>query len=468
MRASFGRRVALEELLLRHWTSGGTALVDRRCPGFPSLAASEDRCSSHQAMTDRRLASNIRALYLLQGLSYFAPLAVIPFLARVLGSDAFGRYALALAISQYLAMITDYGFNLSATRDVAQVSNRRAQTSQIFWVTQGAKCILAVSATAIVAVAMLAAGSSFPIDATTLLAAAVAIPGSVAFPVWLFQGLQQMAVVVWTTAAARLSLMVLTFALVHGPEQEAIAVLLSAGTPLAAGVLCLTYMWQRQIVAWHPPTLSEIQRALRNGWDVFLSTTAISIYVTSVIPVLRALTDDATVGTYAAADRIIRAAHSLLTPISQAFFPHVNTVYAASPAEAIASLRRYARAVLAIGSAMSVALLAGAELAVILAFGPDFGASASVLRWLSPLPLVIGLSNVFGVQALLTMGYRKPFMKILIIAAAVYGILVIPLTVTWGVQGAAAAVLLTEIIVTLLMWNSLRVRQVHLFFGGNK
>lgn len=409
----------------------------------------------------KRLASNIRSLYLLQGISYIAPLAVLPYLTRVLGAEAFGSYALALAVAQYLVIITDYGFNLSATRDVAQTDALQAEVSRIFWETQAAKCLLGAVATALL-FAVFAAFPGFPINVDVLAAAALAVPGSVAFPVWLYQGLQQMQVLVWSSAVARLLAMMLTFLLVREPGDLAVAVLLSVAVPLLAGVIChLQLMWTRT-VAWRAPSTRGIATALRRGWPTFLSTSAVAVYVASVVPVLRAFTDDATVGIYAAAERIVRAAHSLLTPLSSALFPHINSVYAVSPSQALVSLNRYFRFVAPAGAATSALLFLGAEPLTSIAFGVGYAESATILRWLAPLPLVVALSNLFGVQTMLTFGYQRTFLRLVLLAAALYFATIIPFVFWWRDVGAAAAVVLTEAFVTLCMWQALREKGVRL------
>ena len=66
------------------------------------------------------LRKNILSLFVLQGANYILPLVTIPYLVRVLGPANFGRIAFAQAFIQYFVMLTDYGFNLSATRDIAR------------------------------------------------------------------------------------------------------------------------------------------------------------------------------------------------------------------------------------------------------------------------------------------------------------------------------------------------------------
>lgn len=49
------------------------------------------------------------------------PLISMPYLARVIGADGFGKIAFASAIVVWIQTISDWGFNLTATRDVAQI-----------------------------------------------------------------------------------------------------------------------------------------------------------------------------------------------------------------------------------------------------------------------------------------------------------------------------------------------------------
>ena len=67
----------------------------------------------------KKLASNIASLFTVQAANYLIPLLTLPYLVRILGPREFGLIAFAQAFSQYFVILTDYGFNLSATREVA-------------------------------------------------------------------------------------------------------------------------------------------------------------------------------------------------------------------------------------------------------------------------------------------------------------------------------------------------------------
>jgi len=61
-----------------------------------------------------RLADNVISLYVLQGLNYLIPIAVLPYLVRVLGLDMYGLMAFAQSFAQYFTILTDYGFGFSS------------------------------------------------------------------------------------------------------------------------------------------------------------------------------------------------------------------------------------------------------------------------------------------------------------------------------------------------------------------
>ncbi len=68
----------------------------------------------------RTLIANFGYLTLLQVAGYIFPLITIPYLAKVIGVDSFGKITFASAIIVWFQTITDWGFNYTATRDVAK------------------------------------------------------------------------------------------------------------------------------------------------------------------------------------------------------------------------------------------------------------------------------------------------------------------------------------------------------------
>ena len=70
------------------------------------------------------LIENIISLLSIKGLEFILAFITFPYLVRVLQVQNFGLLAYAAGIIQYFILITDFGFNLSGPRDIAQHDNK--------------------------------------------------------------------------------------------------------------------------------------------------------------------------------------------------------------------------------------------------------------------------------------------------------------------------------------------------------
>ena len=91
----------------------------------------------------KALASNFGYLMIMQITGYIFPLLTIPYLARVIGVEGFGKIAFATAVIVWFQTITDWGFSYTATRDVARHRDNLKKVSEIFSNVLWAKILLA-------------------------------------------------------------------------------------------------------------------------------------------------------------------------------------------------------------------------------------------------------------------------------------------------------------------------------------
>ena len=87
-------------------------------------------------------------LYVLQIVDKIIPLLIIPYLMVTLGAEKYGYIGFSTAIVNYLLLIVEFGFNLSATKRVAVAKEQgKQELSEVFFSTLWAKVLLLIIAT---------------------------------------------------------------------------------------------------------------------------------------------------------------------------------------------------------------------------------------------------------------------------------------------------------------------------------
>jgi polysaccharide transporter, PST family len=408
----------------------------------------------HRGVLSARLKDNIISLFAIQAVTYLVPLVSLPYLVRVLGTDAFGRVTFAIACTQYFTVLTEYGFNLSATRRAAVLEGNMQELSRLLTATTSLRVLFCVFGFLCLN-AIVAWLPRFEEDRALYVFAYVAVVGQAIFPGWLFQGLGRMPVLTACTVAGQLISLAALFTFVKTPSDYRIAAGLQGGAYVVAGLLAWAFLRRKADLDLLWPGWSYIAKVLREGLDVFVSTAAMSLYTTTNIVVLGLLTSPRAVAYFAVADKLIRACHGLTAPISQAVYPHIARLTTDSTDRAFTFIRGLLRWQSALALLVSGLVFAFAGPLVQLLFGSGFAESTLVVRIMAFLPLIVACSNVLGVQTMLNFGMNRSFTRIIVLSGLINLALLFVLATRYAAEGAALAVVATEVAVVALMSVSL-------------
>jgi len=402
-------------------------------------------------------SQNLLALYGVQAANYLFPLLTLPFLARVLGPEGWGLLAIAQSFAQYLSLLIEYGFTLSATRAVAQHRTDRGRLAELLFGVTGARLVLAFGAVLLtLAVAPWIPGLN---QAPLLLWSGVFWAIATGFsPLWYFQGQERLRWVAGLEILTKAVALLLIFALVRTP-QDAWKVLALQGlaSALASGVAL--YLAYRE-VGFGRPGVHQIGEALRSGWGMFFFRGAVSLYTVGNVFILGLFVPPQLVAFYAGAERLTKAFLSLLEPLSRTFFPRLSYLVRRSPRDAA---RLSGRITLAMGLGGVVGALLVAWLApwlVALLLGEGYEGAVPVMRILVLLLPMIALSNALGIQWMLALGMDVPFNRVILWAGLLNLGLALLLVPRFAHFGMAYAVVLVEVFVTVgMFFYLLRVRK---------
>lgn len=411
--------------------------------------------------TRRKLLGNMFWLYSLQGLNYFIPFAVLPYLVRVLGVERYGLVSFAQAFAQYFVILTDYGFNLSATKQIARLRSDPERVSSLFWSVMVIKCALMVVGFVIL-ITLVTTVPRFRSDARLYEVAYLAVLGNVLFPIWLFQGMEQMRYISLVTGGAKVLSACLLFFLVHRPSDFLTALAIQSGGLLVAGIAGFWIGLTHFKIPFKRPSIADLTQALREGWHLFVSNAAGTLYATTNVFLVGLIAGNVQAGYFSAAEKTIRGMQGLLGPITQAIYPHVSGLAAKSREMALIFIQKTLAWVGILSFVPSLLLLLLARPIAVTFFGRAAAGSIAPLRWIAMLPFIIAVSGVLAIQTMIPFGMEKQLSRIYVAAALTSVCFSFPLIYRFGAAGAGAAVLVIEICIVIAMWKVLQRHGINL------
>jgi polysaccharide transporter, PST family len=404
-----------------------------------------------------KLVQNAVSLYGVQIATYAIPLVTIPYLARVLGVAGWGLVAIAQGFGSYVAILGEYGFGLSATREVARHRDAPDKLADILAGVLGAKVILVAVSVPLAIIA----GRWVPVfrEHSALLWAGMFWALAQGFSVmWHFQGLERMRLVAALDIFAKILATAGVFLLVRRPEDGWRVLVLQGCGFLVSAVVGLGLAYRE--VPFRLPTWAGSWYALRMGWTMFLFRSSVSLYTAGNAFILGLFVSPELVGYYAGAEKISRAFVGILNPISQTLYPRLSHLVSHAQDRA-ARLARISVVVMgSAGATMGFLIFLLAPVIVHMALGGHFDASIPVLRVLAMLVPLVAIGNVLGIQWMLPLGLDSAFNKIIILAGLINLSVALLIAPTYKGIGMAWAVVIAETFVSATMYLVLRSKKL--------
>ena len=400
----------------------------------------------------KRILENMISLTGLQFASYILPLITLPYLTLVLGPEKFGLTQYAISLITYFQFFTDYGFNLSATRELAICRDDNQKISQIFSSVMFIKlCLCILSFIILLLIVMFI--PKFNEDSYVYILTFGMVIGYMLFPTWLFQGLEYMRYTSILNIIGKIVFTVLIFIFIHDTTDYMLVPLINSLGYILVGILGIYIALTKFNIKITIPSIRDIKYHLREGWYVFISTIAINMYTTTNTFLLGLLTNNTLVGYYSIAEKIILTVNGLLNPISQALYPFISrTVKTDDKTRSIEFIRKITKIMTLVGIVLSAGLFIFAKPIILLLFGQSYVNSVIILQIISIVPLAVSLSTVFGVETMLTFNYKKAFTSIVMIGGIIDIVLGIILITLMKEIGIAISFATTEIFITIAMF----------------
>lgn len=400
---------------------------------------------------DKVLRKNFSYLFLLQIANYIIPLFLFPYLGRVLGTENFGKIMFAQAVIAYFVLFTDFGFNVSSTKEIADALGDKQKISDTFWNTMLAKSLFLL-ASLIVFMPIVYSFERFNNEHLLFIISFINVLSSVLLPLWLFQGLEKMGLIVAVNTIPRVLMCMATVYFVKTEKDYNLALLIQVLANLVSALLSLIIVFQLKLVNFIKPSFQKAKMQIKNGWHIFATSLSSNLYTTTNTVVLGLLVGDIAVGIYSASDKIIRAIIGLLSSITQVIFPRVNVYYNESKQKSISFIKQIIKLVSIACIIIGVIIYFSADQIIMLLFkGGDFKNSVKVLQYSVLLPLFSVVNGIIAINIFITFGLKKNLLQIVFIGCLFSLICISPLVLYFKEIGAVICATITEIVIFVLL-----------------
>lgn len=375
--------------------------------------------------------ANFGYLSLLQIAGYVFPLITMPYLARVIGADGFGKIAFASAVVVWFQTVVDWGFNLTATRDVAQYRDDREKVSQIFSNVLWARCLLMLIS-GVVLLGLVAIVPYFRENVAVILIKFLMIPGYILFPDWMFQSLEKMK---YTTIFNLLMKLLFTFAVfifINKREDYVIQPLLSAISYFICGIGALYLILHKWGYTLYRPQWKEIIKTIKGSTDVFINNIMPNFYNSFSVLLLGFFGGPVANGLYEGGNTFPTIFYQFQSVLSRAFYPFL--------ARRLDKHDFFAKLNMSIAIIGTVLIIIVSPWVIKIILGKEFENSIIVMQILSASLVFLSMNFTYGTSYLIIIHKEKPLKNLTFVSSIIGMCVSFPLIFYYSYIGAAITV----------------------------
>ena len=397
--------------------------------------------------TQPSLKKNIAISTLYQILIIILPLITAPYIARVLGPDQSGVYDYTNSIMTYFAMFAALGTASYGVREIARVRDDAAMRSKLFWEIE----LMTVMTSTVCIIAWFIFIAITPQYKVIYLVLTMGLLSTMFDISWFFAGMEQFKYTVTKNAACKLIGVILMFLFVKKEEDLLLYVIIVISSTMIGNLTMWLYV-PKFVEKVDFRTLT-FRKHFHETLIYFVPTVATSIYTVLDRTLIGVITKNkAENGFYHYAMQIVNMMKALtFSSLNMVLGSRLSFLFAEKKydeiKEKIADSTNY---ILFMGYGICFGVIGVAKRFVPVFLGPGYDRVATMLILMSPIVIIIGISNCLGSQYYTPAGYRKLSAKYIIIGAVVnllLNLLLIPKY--WG-YGAITASLIAESVITIL------------------
>lgn len=372
------------------------------------------------------------------------PIITAPYISRVLGAENIGIYSYTLSISAYFISFGSLGIALYGQREVAYNQKNNKKYSIIFWEIIVFR-IITMFISLLLYYFIFVNGQQYQMYYKILI---LEIIGNCIDISWFFQGLEEFKKTVTRNLIVKFISISCIFTVIKTSND----------LPMYFGIYVLSILIGNGSLWFYLPKYLEkiklkelnILRHLKPTITLFIPQIAIQVYTLLDKTMVGTIVEDKSeVGYYEQGQKIIKILLAVITSLGTVMLPRIANTFANGEKEELTNyMKKSFNNVFLLAFPMVFGIIAISKSFVPVFFGQGYDKVAILMSVISPIILLIGLSNVTGTQYLLPTKRQREFTISVVFGAIINFILNICLIWKYGAIGASIGTVIAELTVT--------------------
>lgn len=382
-----------------------------------------------------------------QILTLIIPFITAPYISRVIGASGIGAYSYTLSIQTYFSMFAALGTASYGIREISRNREDKYKRSKLFWEIE----LLTVITTFICLMfwgILIGLSSNYKIFYIILTMNLLNTMFDIS---WFYAGMEQFKYTIVQNSIFKILGVILLFIFIKEPNDVILYVAIMSISTLLGTISMWIYLpkFIQKVKIKELKIIPHFKETL----VYFIPTIATSIYTVLDKTLIGVITGEAKEnGYYEQATKIINMANAItFTSLNTVLSSRNSYLFTEKKEEEVKNkIKVSINYILFIGIGIIFGLISVTDKFVPLFFGTGYDKVVTLIKILSPLVIIIGISNCLGAQYYNPAGLRSKSAKFLIVGACVNLVLNLLFIPKLGSIGAAIATIIAELTITIL------------------
>lgn len=376
------------------------------------------------------------------------PLLTFPYTARVLQPVGIGVVSYVDSFVQFFLLVAALGIPTYGIREVARTRNDAGQLSRLVSELLLIHLLMTLLSLVVFGGIILANPRMHAYPDVCFIGMGVLSFGILQVE-WFFAGLERFDFIVARTLLVKILSLALLFVVVSDQDDYARFYFITLFVSVVGGLVNLRALMKQVKLT---SKALNFRRHLKPLLLILGASLAVSTYIIVDSMILGTISNERAVGLYSTAVKINKVPVAIVSAMSAVVIPRLSVAFRDGDwSTARHLLGKSFEYILFLAVPISVGLFVAASEIIQVLVGSNFAAGIITVQIMAPLVVLLGLSNLFGMQMLAPMGKER-----WLLIAVSFGMVVsvagnFMLIPVWQHNGAATINLLVEGLVTLLL-----------------